>query len=122
MVHGLRFFLITVHGLRFTALHIYGSRLFTYFAQVSEAVDACVMAVAPAGGERVAPDDLNVGDGQVVGHGLGPQHALARELVDALRARAKPPQPRRPVAARPTVRPAAAQPPVRLLHDLARLD
>src|SRR2546421_12974398 len=90
MVHLSRLFLS-----RFT---VHGSRPFAYFAQVAEAVDACAVAVAPAEGERVAPDDLNVFDAQVVGDGFGPKDALARELVDALRARTQTPQSRRGVA------------------------
>src|SRR2546430_1300405 len=113
MVHLSRLFLS-----RFT---VHGSRPFAYFAQVAEAVDARAVAVAPAEGERVAPDDLNVFDGETVGYRFGPQDALARELVDALRARTQTPQSRRGVAAHATVRPSDAQQRVRLLHDLARL-
>src|SRR5947207_15032835 len=97
MVHLSRLFLS-----RFT---VHGSRPFAYFAQVTEAVDARAVAVAPAEGERVAPDDFNVLDGETVRDGFGPQNALARELVDALRARAQPPKARRGVAAHATVSP-----------------
>src|ERR1051326_4577128 len=86
---------------------------FAYLAQVAEAVDARLVAVAPAEGERVAPDYLHILDGQLVGHRLGAQHALARELVDALRARAQPSQLRRLVNARATVGPGDAQARVR---------
>src|SRR5215212_2208925 len=101
---------------------IHYSLALTYLAQVAEAVDARVVAVAPAEVERVAADEPHVRDQQLVGDGLGLEHALAGELVDALRAGAQPPQQRRAVAALAPVAPSDAQLRVRLLHDLARLD
>src|SRR5215207_7813664 len=108
-----------MHPLPFT---FHRSRAVAYFAQVAEAVDARVVAVAPAEGEGVATDQRDVLDLQLLGDRLGLEHALAGELVDALRARAQAAQPRRLVDARPPVAPRDAQTRVRLLHDLARLD
>src|ERR687890_786219 len=85
-------------------------------------VDARVVAVAPAEGEGVAADEPDVPDGQLLRNRLRRQHPLARELVDALRARAEPAQQRRAVPALAAVAPGHAQLRVRLLHDLARLD
>src|SRR5215204_2344209 len=98
------------------------SLAFTYLAQVAKTVDARVVAVAPAEVERVAADDSHVRYLQFVGDHLRLEHALAGELVDALRAGAEPAQQRRAVAALAPVAPRDPQLRVRLLHDLARLD
>src|SRR5215204_6153802 len=101
---------------------IHYSLSLTYLTQVAKAVDARVVAVAPAEVERVAADEPHVRYLQLVGDGLRLEHALAGELVDALRAVAEPAQQRRPVA---TLAPVVPRPPQLdggLLHDLARLD
>src|SRR5438105_15423872 len=71
--------------------------LFTQFAQEAEAVDAGLMAVAPAKVERVAPDELHVLNRERIGDCFRSQHALARHLVDALRARTDAPERRRTI-------------------------
>src|SRR5215204_194052 len=101
---------------------IHYSLSLTYLTQVAKAVDARVVAVAPAEVERVAADEPHVRYLQLVGDGLRLEHALAGELVDALRAGAEPAQQRRPVATLAPVAPRDPQLGVRLLHDLARLD
>src|ERR1041384_4856288 len=80
------------------------------------------MAVAPTKVERITPDQSNVRDRERVRHRLGPEHALAGHLIDALSARADTPQRGGLVAAHALVAPSDAQTRIRFLLDLARLD
>src|ERR1051325_2199519 len=91
-------------------------------SQQAKAVDARFVAVAPTKIERIASDDRNVAYQKLVRDGFGGEHALARPLVDTLRAGTGAAQRGRVVPANETVRPGDAQARVALLHYLARLD
>src|SRR5687768_5954917 len=58
------------------------------FAQVAEAIDSCLVPVAPAEVKRVASDNTYIDDGQLVRNILRLQRALPGPFVYALRARA----------------------------------
>src|ERR1051325_2021842 len=91
-------------------------------SQQAKAVDARFVTVAPTKIERIASDDRNIAYQKLVRDGFGGEHALARPLVDTLRAGTGAAQRGRVVPENETARPGEPQARAPLLHYLARLD
>ena len=80
------------------------------------------MSVAPPKVERVTPDDAEILDFNSLRNALGLQYSLPGPLVNALRARAGPPQVGGAITALPAVAPRDAQREVVFVFDFRWLD
>lgn len=95
--------------------------LLAQLPEVTKAVDAGRVAVAPAKVERIAAYYLYVADSELVRDGFRPEHSFARPFVDAPCAWAGAAQRRRLIATDAAIAPGNSHLRIPVLHNLARL-